>query len=129
MLIGQPAPAGAVVGEGEVRRTGRSIPQLSRETGGMRRHIGERYGTDTFGYKGALRGIALERIVEAHGFVRDEFGEDVGGKDLGERTEPHERILGGDLMRVGRGFAVSADEHAIVANDDENHTGGSGLEE
>jgi hypothetical protein len=30
-------------------------------------------------------------------------------------------------MGVGRGFAVSAEEDLIVANDDENHTGGPGL--
>ena len=32
-------------------------------------------------------------------------------------------------MGVGRGFAVSAEEDLIVANDDENHTGGAGLKE
>jgi hypothetical protein len=32
-------------------------------------------------------------------------------------------------MGVGRGLAVSAEEDMIVANDDENHTGGAGLKE
>ena len=86
-------------------------------------------GRTAFGDEGARRGVALERVVEPHGLVGDEFGEDVGGEDLGERAEPQQRILGGDLMGVGRGLAVSADEDLIVANDDENHTGGAGLEE
>ena len=89
----------------------------------MCRHIGERDGADALGNMGARRGVALERIVEPHGLVRDEFGENVGGKDLCERAEPQQRILRGKLMGVGRGFAVSAEEHLIVANDDENHTG------
>jgi len=93
------------------------------------RHIGERHGTDAFGHNSARRGIALERIVESHGLVRDEFGENVGGKNLCERAEPQQRILGGKLMGVGRGLAVSAEEDMIVANDDENHTGGAGLKE
>jgi hypothetical protein len=32
-------------------------------------------------------------------------------------------------MGVGRGLAVSTEEDIIVANDDENHTGGAGLKE
>src|ERR1700733_4037368 len=40
-LVGQPAPAGAVVGEGEVRRIGRSVSQFARETGCVCRDIGE----------------------------------------------------------------------------------------
>jgi hypothetical protein len=32
-------------------------------------------------------------------------------------------------MRAGRGFAVSAGKDLIVANDDENHAGGAGLNE
>ena len=95
----------------------------------MCRHIGERHGTDAFGHNSARRGIALERIVESHGLVRDEFGENVGGKNLCERAEPQQRILGGKLIGVGRGLAVSAEEDMIVANDDENHTGGAGLKE
>jgi hypothetical protein len=95
----------------------------------MCRQIGERDGTDAFGHNSARRSIALERIVEPQGLVRDEFSENVGGKDLCERAEPQQRILGGKLMGVGRGFAVSVEEHLIVANDDENHTGGAGLNE
>jgi hypothetical protein len=93
------------------------------------RHIGERDGTDAFGQNSARRSIALERIVESHALVRDEFGENVGGKNLCERAEPQQRILGRKLMGVGRGLAVSAEEDMIVANDDENHTGGAGLKE
>jgi hypothetical protein len=128
-LVLQPAPAGAVVGEGEVRRIGRSVSQFPRETGCMCRQISERDGTDAFGHNSARRGIALERIVEPHGLVRDEFGENVGGKNLCQRAEPQQRIPGGKLMGVGRGLAVSAEEDFIVANDNENHTGGAGLKE
>ncbi|MCU1248272.1 MAG: hypothetical protein JWQ49_1301 [Edaphobacter sp.] len=128
-LVFQPAPAGAVVGEGEVRRIGRSVSQFSRETGCVCRHIGERDGADAFGHNNARRGIALKRIVEPQSLVRSEFSEDVGGEDLCERAEPQQRILSGKLMGVGSGFAVSAEENMIVANDDENHTGGSGLKE
>jgi hypothetical protein len=32
-------------------------------------------------------------------------------------------------MRVGPGLAVSTEKDLIVANDDENHTGGAGLKE
>jgi hypothetical protein len=95
----------------------------------MCRQIGERDGTDAFGHNSASRSIALERIVEPQGLVRDEFGENVGSKDLCERAEPKQRILGGKLMGVGRGFAVSVEEDLIVPNDDENHTGGAGLNE
>jgi len=125
----QPAPAGAVVGEGEVRRIGRSVSQFPRETGCVCRQIGERDGTDTFGHNSARRGIELERIVEPNGLVRDEFDENVGGKDLCERAEPQQRILGRKLMGVGRSFAVSLEVDLIVPNDDENHTGGAGLKE
>ena len=128
-LVLQPAPPGAVVGEGEVGRIGRSVSQFSRETGCVCRQISERDGTDAFGHNSARRSIALERIVEPQGLVRDEFSENVGGKDLCERAEPQQRILGGKLMGVGCGFAVSMEEHLIVANDDENHTGGAGLNE
>ena len=95
----------------------------------MCRNIGERDGTDAFGHNSARRGIALERIVEPHSLVRDEFGENVGGKNLCQRAEPQQRILCGRLMGVGRGFAVSTEEDLIVANNDENHTGGTGLKE
>src|SRR5437764_14250583 len=105
-LVLQPAPPGAVVGEGEVRRIVRSVPQFPWETGCMCRQIGERDGTDAFGYNSAGRSIALERIVEPEGLVRDEFSENVGGKDVCERAEPQQRMLGGKLMGVGRGLAV-----------------------
>ena len=49
-LVLQPAPAGTVVGEGEVRRVGRRISQLPRETGCVCRHVGERNGADAFGH-------------------------------------------------------------------------------
>src|ERR1700721_1333776 len=39
-LVGQPAPAGAVVGEGEVRRIARSVSQLAWKTGCVGRDIG-----------------------------------------------------------------------------------------
>ena len=90
--------------------------------------IEEGDGADAFGYEGVGGGVALERIVEFHGFVGDELGEDVGGEDLGERAEAQQRILSGELMGAGRGFAVSVKEDLIVANDDENHAGGAGLE-
>jgi hypothetical protein len=66
---------------------------------------------------------ALERIVEAHGIVCDEFGENVGGKDFCERAEAEQRVLGGKLVGVGRGLTVSAEKNLIVANDNENHAG------
>ncbi len=128
-LVWQPVPAVAVVGEGEVRRFGRSVAQFSWEAGCVRREIGQCDGLAAFGYNGAGWSEALERIVEAHGLVRDEFGEDVGSKDLCERAEPQQRVLGGKLMGVGRRFAVSAEKDLIVANDNENHTGGAGLKE
>jgi hypothetical protein len=93
----------------------------------MCRQIGDGDGTDVFGHNSARRSIALEWIVEPQGFVRDGFSENVGGKDLCERAEPQQRIRGGKLMGVGRGFAVSVEKDLIVANDVENHTGGAGL--
>ena len=126
-LVLQPAPAGAIVGEGEVRRPGRGIAQFPREAGCMRRKISERDGRDAFGHKRVGWSKALERIVKPHGLVRDELGEYVGGKDLCERAEPQQRLLGGKLMGVGRGLAVSAEKHLIAANDDQNHPGGAGL--
>ena len=89
----------------------------------MCRQIGERDGLAAFGYNRAGWSEAPERVVEAHGLVRDEFGEDVGGKDLCERAEPQQRVLGGKPMGTGRSFAISAKKNPIVANDDENHTG------
>ena len=83
----QPAPPGAGVGEGEVRRIGRSIAQFTWEAGCVCSEIGERYGLDAFGHDRATWSEALERIVEAHGLVRDEFAEDVGGEDLCQRAE------------------------------------------
>jgi hypothetical protein len=46
------------------------------------REIGQRDGLKSLGHNNPRRSEALERIVEAHGLVRDEFAEDVGGKDL-----------------------------------------------
>jgi hypothetical protein len=126
-LIWQPAPASAVVREGEVRCLARRSAQLARKARGVCCEISERDGLDAFGHNGARWSKTLERIVEAHGLVRDEFGEDVSGKDLCERTEPQERVLGGRLMGVRRGLAVSTEKYLIVANDDENHTGRTGL--
>jgi hypothetical protein len=128
-LVWQPAPAGAIVGEGEGRRPWRGIAQFSWEAGCVCRKIRERDGHGAFGHKRAGWSKALERIVEPHGLVRDEFGEDVSGKDFCERAEPQQRLLGGKLMGVGRGLAVSAEKYLMVANDDENHAGGTGLKE
>jgi hypothetical protein len=128
-LVRQPAPAGAVVGEGEMRCALWSAAQFSREAGRVRRQIGERDGLDAFGHNRVGWGEALKRIVEAHGLVRDEFDEDVGGKDFCKRTEPQQRVLRGKLMGVGCGLAVSVEKDLIAANDDENHTSGAGLKE
>ena len=127
MLVWQPAPSGAVVGKSKVRSTRRRVAQFSRETGRVCRYIGEGDGTDAFGHNSARRSIARERIVEPQGLVRHEFSENVGGKDLCERAEPQQRLLGGKLMGVGRGLPVSAEKHLIAANDDQNHPGGTGL--
>ena len=91
--------------------------------------IDECNGMDTFGYDRAAWSEALKRIGEAHGIVCDEFGEDVCSKYLRERAQAQQRVLGGKLMRVGRGLAVSLEKDLIVANDDENHSGGAGLKE
>ena len=112
-----------------MRRVAGSGAEFAREAGGVGREIGEGDGLDALGNDGVRRGEALQRIVESHGLVGDEFGEDVGGEDLGERAEAQQGVLGGKLMRVGCGLAVSAEEDLIVANDDQNHAGGSGLEE
>jgi hypothetical protein len=40
-----------------------------------------------------LAGLAPEHIVEPHGLVRDEFGEDVGGNDHCERAQLPQRVL------------------------------------
>ena len=89
----------------------------------MGRQIGECDGADPLGHDPALGCVELEGIVEPHGFVGDEFGEDVGGEDLGEGAEAKERILIGELVRAGGGFAVSVHEDLAVANYDENHAG------
>ena len=39
-LVGEPAPAGGVVGEGEVRRAASRSAQFTREAGGVCRKIG-----------------------------------------------------------------------------------------
>ena len=122
-LVRQPAPAGAVVGEGEVRRLRRSVAQFTWQSGCVCRQIGEGDELAAFRYNRAGWSEALERVVEAHGLVRDEFGEDVGGKDLCERAEPQQRVLSGKLMGTGRSLAISAKKNLIVANDDQNHTG------
>ena len=126
-LVRQPAPASAVVGEGEMRRPRWSTAQFSREARCVRREVCERNRLDASGHNRARWSEALERIVETHGLVRDEFDEDVGGKDFCKRTEPQQRVLRGKLMGVGRGLAVSVEKDLIAANDDENHTGGAGL--
>jgi len=87
------------------------------------RQIGEGDRTDAFGYDSVDWGVALEGIIELHGLVGDEFGEDVGGEDLGEGAEAKERILIGELVRAGGGFAVSVHEDLAAADDDENHAG------
>jgi hypothetical protein len=81
-LVWQPVPAGAVIGEGEVWCPPRRIAQFTREAGCVCREIGERDGLNSFGHNGVRGSKSLERIAKVYGLVRDEFGEDVGGKDL-----------------------------------------------
>src|SRR5580698_6170600 len=95
----------------------------------MRREIGERDGTDAFGYNSAWRGIALEWIVEPHGLVCNKLCEHVCREDLGQGTKPYYRILGWKLMGVGCSFAISAEDDLIVVNHDKNHAGRAGLKE
>src|SRR5260370_16561475 len=65
-LVLQPAPAGAVVGEGEVRRIGGSVSQFPRETGCVRLLIGDRNGTTPIPPNSAPRTIPLHPHSTAH---------------------------------------------------------------
>jgi len=124
-LVWQPSPARAVVREGKVRRLAWSSAKFTGQARGVRRKIGESDALNSFGYNNPAWRKALERIVEAHCLVRDEFDEDVSRKDLCERTKPQHRILSGKLMGIRRGLAVPPEKDLIVANDDKNHPGGA----
>ena len=128
-LVRQPAPASAVVGEGEVRRPGGRNPQFSRQAGCVCGKSAECDGIVSFGHNCVEWSELLERIIEPYGLVGNKFRQDVGGEDLCERAEPQERVLGRRLVGVGRGLAVPAEKDLIVANDDQNHTRGAGLKE
>ena len=101
MLVGQPAPAGTGVGEGEVRRAPRCSAEFARQAGSVGREIGERDGLDAFGDEGAGRSEVLEGIVEMHRAVEHEFGEDVGGEDFRQRAEADEGVVVGGSWEPG----------------------------
>ena len=71
MLVGQPAPAGAAVGEGEVRRAASgALPSSRGRPEVWVARSGERDGVDAVGYEGVGGGVELERVVEADGACR-----------------------------------------------------------
>ena len=78
------------------------------------------------GDNGVRRGEELERIVEVHGAILHELGEQVGGEDLGERAEAEDGVWRGPLAAAGSGIAVTAEEDFAIAHDDEHHSGGTG---
>ena len=75
------------------------------------------------------RSETLKGVVQTQSFVSDKAGKDIRGEDFGERAKAEERILIGKLMRVRRGLAVALKEDLMIAHDDENHAGGTGVEE
>jgi hypothetical protein len=69
-LVWQPAPAGAVVGEGEVRRIARSVSQFPRETRCVCRYVGERDWADAF--RTVLSATSLVRTSVVKIFVSEQ---------------------------------------------------------
>jgi hypothetical protein len=82
----------------------------------------ERDGLLAQRHKDVFGRITLERVVEPDDLLLDEFGEHVGGEDLGERAETENRIGGGGNGGVGSGFAVALKEGAVVADNDYDHS-------
>ena len=112
-----------------MRCAARRIGKFAREAGCVGRQICERDAPDAFGNDRASWSVALERIVKRYSLVRNQFRQDVGGKDLGQGTQPQQRILCRKLMGVRRSLSVSMKEDLLVANDNQNHAGRAGLKE
>ncbi len=89
----------------------------------MRGEIEQRDGLGVFGDNHVGRSEALQRVVKFDSMVGDKFDQDIVGEDFGKRAKPQQRIPSRNLMRAGRGLAVSAEKNLIIAHDDENHAG------